>query len=239
MISLKRNIFYRFKRLLNSFIHPFSQHGFGIHSPVAFYFIQHVINEKGIYYAYEELISDRFATHYALKSSFFIQSEVKNDCLLFRLVNEFQPNIVWQVGTQTGISNSYFCAAKKDLRVYSLDDSDEESVFIDERNRLLPIQTKVIYKELHFLKIMKSVEKIDFVHFNTYQPEPHILEEVIRKVGASTVFVIEGISTSSVMKRWWKLISQDERVYTSYDLYDVGLLLFEEKRYKKHYNVNF
>jgi hypothetical protein len=37
----------------------------------------------------------------------------------------------------------------------------------------------------------------------------------------------------------WKSLQDDERVSTSFDLYYCGILLFQKKRYKSHYIINF
>ena len=51
-----------------------------------------------------------------------------------------------------------------------------------------------------------------------------------------SVVVVEGIWRNS--KGWRSLIS-DERVSTTFDLYYCGIVLFEQKRFKKHYTINF
>ena len=51
--------------------------------------------------------------------------------------------------------------------------------------------------------------------------------------------VVGDIYASKEREAWWKQLTQDERVRISFDLYDVGLLLFENKRFKQNYIVNF
>ena len=51
--------------------------------------------------------------------------------------------------------------------------------------------------------------------------------------------VVGNIYASKEQKAWWNQLLTDERVRISFDLYDIGLLLFEEKRFKQNYKVNF
>ena len=51
--------------------------------------------------------------------------------------------------------------------------------------------------------------------------------------------VIGNIYMTKERKEWWSQLLTDERVRISFDLYDIGLVLFEEKRFKQNYKVNF
>jgi hypothetical protein len=51
--------------------------------------------------------------------------------------------------------------------------------------------------------------------------------------------IVGGIYTSEEKKKWWKQLKDDERVRITFDLYDIGIVLFDPKRYKQNYIVNF
>jgi hypothetical protein len=51
-----------------------------------------------------------------------------------------------------------------------------------------------------------------------------------------SVLVVEDIWRNPAV---WKSLQNDERVSISYDLYYCGILLFQKKRYKSHYIINF
>jgi len=59
---------------------------------------------------------------------------------------------------------------------------------------------------------------------------------LVQRANEQSVLVIEGI-----YRDWqrWHSIEQDERVGTTFDLYYCGIVLFEKKRYKHHYIINF
>ena len=61
-------------------------------------------------------------------------------------------------------------------------------------------------------------------------------DELLGKCNEQSVLVIEGIC-----RDWnrWRDIKNDERVGTTFDLYYCGIVLFDKKRYKHHYIINF
>ena len=56
---------------------------------------------------------------------------------------------------------------------------------------------------------------------------------------AQSCVVVGNIHENKERKEWWNQLLIDERVRISFDLYDIGLVLFEEKRFKQNYKVNF
>lgn len=53
------------------------------------------------------------------------------------------------------------------------------------------------------------------------------------------VLVVEGIHESDICYRFWKQIVDDTRAITSFDIYDVGVVFFDLKKPKNHYNITF
>ena len=66
-----------------------------------------------------------------------------------------------------------------------------------------------------------------------------MFESVFPYLNEHSCVVVGDIYASKEREAWWKQLTQDERVRISFDLYDVGLLLFENKRFKQNYIVNF
>jgi hypothetical protein len=93
---------------------------------------------------------------------------------------------------------------------------------------------------LHRLdKELKKLGKVDFLHigFTPYYKE--VFELVYPYLHGQSCVVTGDIHASDGRKAWWKERMSDERVRITFDLYDIGLMLFEEKRFKQNYTVNF
>lgn len=64
-------------------------------------------------------------------------------------------------------------------------------------------------------------------------------EEVLRKVDEQSVIIVENIHRKKSFRKFWKHITMDPRVIITFDLYDCGIIFFQNRRYKENYIVNF
>lgn len=186
--------------------------GYGVHSPFAFEFITNVIYEKAPYYAYKELEQQKRRSHIRINRFSLLR---KKNRLLFRLVNRIQPVTIWDVGSISSVS-SYLQAAKRSADYIAVADSSS-----------LPVYADVV---------------VDFVYIH----EPENIEFVkaawqhcIRRVSQHSVIVLEGIHYTDDMRAFWEQCVSDERVGITFDLYDLGIMLFDKSKIKQHYIVNF
>ena len=189
--------------------------GYGVHSPSDFFLITSVVYEDLPYYAYGKLkksASTSALPHY----------REKVNRLLFRLVNYFRPSSLLEVGEGNGDAIRYMKEARASMLSVGLKGLDKEETL------------RSLKKEL------EKKKRIDFLHiaFTPYYKE--VLELAFPYLHEASCVVIGGIYASEERKRWWKgLADDDERVRISFDFYDIGLLLFEDKRFKQNYIVNF
>lgn len=184
--------------------------GYGVHSPSDFFLVTSVIYEQLPYYAYRELAACQF-------SSPLPHYRRKVNRLLFRLVNYSRPERLVEVGAGNGSSIAYMRASRPSMQSMTIDGQTLEST----------------------LSTLRAAGPIDFLHigFTPYYKE--VLEEAFSCLGKNACIVVGGIYDSDEKRAWWKQVQEDERVRISFDLYDIGLLLFEEKRFKQHYIINF
>ena len=59
---------------------------------------------------------------------------------------------------------------------------------------------------------------------------------IYNKVNERTVLILEGIWKD---KSFWQEIAEDGRTGVTFDLYYCGIVLFDKKRHKKNYIINF
>lgn len=188
--------------------------GYGVHSPSDFFLITSVIYEDMPYYAYERLKASSVSAslpHY----------REKVNRLLFRLVNYFRPASLIEVGEGNGDSLRYMQAARTSMTAVGLKGEDKEETL-----RRLKLE-------------LEKMKHVDFLHiaYTSYYKE--VFEMAYPYLQASSCVVVGNLYASKDREAWWKQLIADERVRISFDLYDIGLLLFEEKRFKQNYKVNF
>ena len=66
-----------------------------------------------------------------------------------------------------------------------------------------------------------------------------LYEKALAKVDEQSVIIIENIHTNKACRSFWKRVTDDERVRITFDLFDCGIIFFQNRRYKENYIVNF
>ena len=66
-----------------------------------------------------------------------------------------------------------------------------------------------------------------------------VVSYLLDKATEKSVIVLQGIKDSRHSKRFWKELSDDDRVSVAYDLYYCGIIIADKRRYKKKYIINF
>ena len=188
--------------------------GYGVHSPSDFFLITSVVYERLPYYAYERLkktSSSKSLPHY----------REKVNKLLFRLVNFYRPESLIEVGEGNGEAFLYMNQA---------------------RTSMVSVGLKGVEKEETLCRLeaeLKRLEKVDFLHIAFTPFYKEIFEMAFPYLHDESCVVVGDIYASAEREAWWKELISDERVRISFDLYDIGLLRFEKKRFKQNYKVNF
>ena len=64
----------------------------------------------------------------------------------------------------------------------------------------------------------------------------HHLSSIYNKVMDDSILIVEGISRDT---DFWQELREDERARVTFDLYYCGIVLFDKKRHKQNYIINF
>lgn len=203
------------------------RHGYGVHSPFAFDLITGVIYGRYHFYAYESLFKQRLKLSLGLP-----HYSIRVDKLLFRLVNRFQPNLVVEVGTGSGLSIRYMAAAKKEARYVTFDVERHEDVSLMLKEASVEYQTFHAEDAKELLQNFPSIDLLHIAHTPNYEA---VFEEALSHVSSKSLFVVEGIYESEAKLAWWKQIVADSRTGVTFDLYEMGLVFFDTSRPKQHY----
>lgn len=170
--------------------------------------------EKLPYYAYAELKAasgPESLPHYRQKVN----------RLLFRLVNHFRPDSLVEVGSGNGDAFRHLKAARASMYSVSLKGEDWQET--------LP----------RLKEELERMKTVDFLHIGHTPYYKEVFEVAFPYLHTGSCVVVGGIYESDPKGAWWELLKVDDRVRITFDLYDVGLLLFEDKRFKQNYMVNF
>lgn len=236
----------------------------GIHSPFVFELYTCVFNNKTPYYAYEKIEKIRAESlqDQRLISVLDLGAGSKSDHgkkrrvkdvtknaakskeygqLLFRLVNDFEPETILELGTSVGISTMYLAIARSKSKVYTVEGSPEI------RKISLENFEKCGLKNIHSIPgnfddvlpaILTKTETLDFVFFDGNHRKSATLNYFrlcLEKANNNSVFIFDDIYWSKEMTEAWKVIKSDPRVTVSIDIFQMGIVFFRKEQTKQHF----
>ena len=92
---------------------------------------------------------------------------------------------------------------------------------------------ELLYKLNKEASLLVYVNQTDPIYINK------VYEEKAETMGPKGMMVIYGIYLNKEMKQIWQELVSDNRSGITFDLYDVGIILFDKKITKQDYIVNF
>ncbi|KAA9346214.1 O-methyltransferase [Adhaeribacter soli] len=163
--------------------------------------------------------------------------------LLFRLVNRFAPETIFELGTSLGLTTAYLASARRNTTVYSFEGCPETAKIAADNLRQLKLgNVQLIEGNLDetLTEQLKKVEKLDFVYFDgnhRYEPTMRYFRQCLAKAHEESVFIIDDIYWSPEMERAWKEISAMPEVTVSLDLFQIGIVFFRKSQVKEYFTI--
>lgn len=208
--------------------------GYGVHSPADFYLITFVIYEQGSYYAYSSLHELR---KHSEKNGFCYRE--KTDKLLFRLANHLQPTSMLEIGTGSGIDTSYLWAGKQ-CPILTI---AETNPIADVAADILSSYEQITLKTGNPLPLLQEEltkgglpQLVHLAHTTQYEA---CFNAILPYVTPNTCIIVGKPYATSAKRKWWKKVIKDSHTVVTFDLYDIGIIFFDNKRVKEHRVVNF
>ncbi len=243
-----------------------SIHLHGIHSPFVFQIHQDLIKESIPFYIFDEiesvraklLLSDKAIKVRDLgasgKGDVLIEKKIKKIAktslksprdaqLLFRLVYQFKPSTILELGTSMGITTSYLAKANPKAKIISIEGSNSISKIAALNQSKLNIENiKLIVGDFkdHLPNAIQELKKLDFVFFDgNHQKEATLnyFEHCLTAAHEESIFVFDDIYWSKEMQEAWSAIKANPKVSISLDLYNMGIVFFKSNQAKEHFTI--
>ena len=224
--------------------------GYGVHSPYIYNLITKVIEEKTLYYVFEDIENFRkelLSKEGPIATLTAQETQPKNyGALLFRLVNFLKCRTILQIGSSVGVMSLYLAfPLRRGCNCY----------FLEERTGLL--NPALTFAENHSLinfhplegayagslqRLKTEINSFDFIFINMQGASEktremlHLTESFI---SSDTVMVIDKIRKNKAMRKLWKEIKIRQDVRLTIDLLSLGLIFFNTQLHKQHYKNYF
>jgi len=208
--------------------------GHGIHSPFVYNLIRKVIEEKTNYYAYSDI------KEYIINDLNIRFKPNKINRLSFRLVNYFNSKNILEIGSGKGINTLYLTAPSNAITCYSVELDNSKIAF-----------AKKLYSSGWKRNISSHSEEIPFDLLSDKQDCIYInlknyknitdndLEKISKLIYQKTFIIVEGIRTNKRCRALWKRIADTRSRTVVLDLFNIGIVFFDEKLYPWKYEISF
>lgn len=173
------------------------------------------------------------------------EKPVKFARLLFRLVQCFKPNTVFDLGTSLGMTTAYLAKAKPDNQLFTFEGCPQTAALAQQHFDSLGcqnIQLVVGNLDQTLPQQVQAIKQLDFAFFDAnhrYEPTVRYFETCLTKATESSVFVFDDIHWSNQMEQAWQYIKAHPQVSITIDLFFVGLVFFRTQQPKQDFVLRF
>ena len=169
--------------------------------------------------------------------------------MLFRLVNwlghqlreENRGLTIVELGTSLGVTTAYLAGVDTRDKVYTYEGCEAVAKIAKENWNVLGMNNiSCLVGPIDVEQLRGGFGYIDvaFVDANhTYEASMRYFDVLAQKVHEKSVVVMDDIHHSEEMERAWKEICADERVTSTIDLYQMGLVFFDKHYWKRNYRM--
>lgn len=200
--------------------------GFGIQSPSAFFFITQVLREKLPYYAYDTL--DEIAEECR-------EMSCRSCRILFRIANHFAPESCITVESATAA-----CAISSARRSIPKQFITEETARHTEAARHLEA-CNCTHMAGDTIKLLEeSIRKnngLGLLYIGQCPKQHELLHTALEHANKDSVIIVEGIHRNREQEAWWLQSIANPKTIVTYDMYSMGMLFFNDERYKQNYTL--
>ena len=154
---------------------------------------------------------------------------------------EFRGLTIVELGTSLGVTTAYMAAMDSRNRVVTFEGCEAVANMAKENWKALNINNiECRVGEIDVEQLARDIEHLDvaFIDANhTYVSTCEYFDVLAGKVREKSVIVVDDIHYSEEMEKAWKAICADERVTSTIDLYQMGLVFFDKHYWKRHYTM--
>ena len=144
-----------------------------------------------------------------------------------------------ELGTSLGVTTAYMAAVDSRNKVVTYEGCSAVAQIARANWKALGINNiECVVGDINVEKLDKELGRVDvaFVDANhTYAGTRAYVNILLKKMHAKSVLVVDDIHYSAEMERAWQEICADERVTSTMDLYQMGLVFFDKHYWKRHY----
>ena len=247
-----------------------SQSKYHIHSPFVFGFYQNVLKDQHTYIQYR--VVNRLRKELETAGRFIKRKDLGARCkdfpcdqrfvrvrdivhnssvtrkkgeFLFRLIHEYKPATILELGTSVGISAIYFGLAAPNSQIITIEGCLDSANLARENfykaglKNIRVITGNFEDKLAVALTEMPSPDLVFFDGNHKKAPTLAYFDQCLQHIHPGTIFIFDDIHWSAGMEEAWNTIREHPKVIVSIDLYYLGIVFFKEELSKEDFTIRF
>ena len=149
--------------------------------------------------------------------------------------------IIVELGTSLGVTTAYMAAMDKRNKVITYEGCPAVAEIAKENWEALGLKNiDCRVGEITAEILDRDLERVDvaFIDANhTYAGPRAYFNVLAEKVHRKSVMIVDDIHYNKEMEQAWREICADERVTSTMDLYQMGLVFFDKDYWKRDYRI--
>lgn len=242
------------KRWLKWFWQARTRHD--LHGPAAYRFAEKILEDDRQFYAFPQietlrdwlledqrqiktedygagsLVNQHWKRSIADIASHTLVAPWFGECL-FRVVNEYQPENILELGASLGISTAYLAAARRKIPVFTIEGNSQiyaQALRNWDWMQLDNIEAVNARFEDALPDLLARMERLDLLFLDgDHRSEASLryFEQCLSKSHSGSIFIIADIHWSEDMETAWRQMKTHPSVRLSIDLFEAGFLFFD------------
>lgn len=204
--------------------------GYGVQSPAAFFFVMHVLRIKLPYYIYPTL--DKVSEETKGASSAHCRR-------LFRITNYLRPVNIIIFDSTDSAAQCAVATGKREVPCHIISSKREDNSTAAEVLK----ERGVCHTKSNSIDSLKNIlekeKEIGLLYIGNSERAEEIFKESLPYTNKLSAIIIEGIHRNKRALSQWERIRKSSNCIVTFDLYSMGILLFDAEYRKQHYTLNY
>lgn len=165
--------------------------------------------------------------------------------LLFRLVQNCNPETIVELGTSLGVSTSYIAKAAPQAKIVSLEGCSVKAQIASslfEKLSISNVSLQIGRFEDVLPEVLKDIKKIDFAFIDgnhKFKPTINYFNLLQNSAHNHSCFVFDDIHWSSEMEKAWTEITNHPSVSVSIDIFQFGIVFFNKELSRQKFVIRY
>ena len=172
-------------------------------------------------------------------------TSLKYGRLLYNLVNHYKPHTIIELGTCLGIGTMYLASDNDNSKVYTIEGSKslaQKALQSFDQFGMTDIFPEQGNFDEVLPKILNEIGKFDLVFIDGNHKKEATLRYfklLLPYLHSNSIIIFDDIRWSNEMEMAWCEIYNHKNIKLSIDLFNLGIVFFNEKLIKQHFEIYY